>query len=181
MKLLYSCHINRVGLDSLGWSLTCSKKYEVKSFYKALLQPDHLSFPWRSVWKVKVPTRVALFTWEKERWLFWIGVAYVKVMMSLLITCLCIVLLPRSFEIWCLLYSGLFGLCLRVWRSYLHAGLEDLGSVKQVLFGRLFPIASCGVFGVSAMLAHFLGRKHLCQLWSSQSYNLYLSSRQPPI
>jgi hypothetical protein len=64
MELLYSCYLNWGGLDSLGWSLNHNNKYEVKSFHKALLQPPiHSSFPWRSLWKVKVPTRVAFFTW----------------------------------------------------------------------------------------------------------------------
>ena len=61
--LLYSCSITRGGLDSLHWKLSRNRKFEVKSFYKELTQVDHFPFLWKSIWKVKVPTRVAFFTW----------------------------------------------------------------------------------------------------------------------
>jgi hypothetical protein len=35
----------------------------VKSFYKALSNLDHEVFPWKSIWRTKVPTRVAFFGW----------------------------------------------------------------------------------------------------------------------
>jgi hypothetical protein len=36
---------------------------EVKSYYKVLSIPIQSSFPWKSIWKVKVPLRVAFFVW----------------------------------------------------------------------------------------------------------------------
>jgi hypothetical protein len=64
MVIIYSCPTFRGGLDSLGWCLSRSKKFEVKSYYKALIQSAQSPFPWRSFWKVKVPTRIAFFTWN---------------------------------------------------------------------------------------------------------------------
>ncbi len=63
LDLLYSCSITRGRLDSLHWKLSHGRKFEVKSFYKELTQVDQFPFPWKSIGKVKVPTRVAFFTW----------------------------------------------------------------------------------------------------------------------
>jgi hypothetical protein len=35
----------------------------VKSFYQVLSTPVQSTFPWNSIWKVKVPLRVAFFVW----------------------------------------------------------------------------------------------------------------------
>ena len=35
----------------------------MKSFYKAVFDLDHEMFPWKSIWRTKVPTRVAFFGW----------------------------------------------------------------------------------------------------------------------
>ena len=41
-----------------------NKKYiEVKSYYKSLSTPTTTFAPWKSIWKVKAPTRVAFFVW----------------------------------------------------------------------------------------------------------------------
>ena len=63
MEILYSCPINQAGFDSSCWSLSHHKKFEVKSYYKNLLQFEPSSFPWRNVWRSKVPNCVAFFTW----------------------------------------------------------------------------------------------------------------------
>jgi hypothetical protein len=35
----------------------------VKSFYKALSNLDHKVFPWKSIWRTKVPACVTFFGW----------------------------------------------------------------------------------------------------------------------
>jgi hypothetical protein len=35
----------------------------VKSFYEVLNKQDDPSFPWKSIWRVKAPARVAFFVW----------------------------------------------------------------------------------------------------------------------
>jgi hypothetical protein len=62
MEVLYSTHIHRGSLDSIVWNLSTCETFEVRSFYSAMIQPSH-SFPWKSVWKAKVPSRVAFFLW----------------------------------------------------------------------------------------------------------------------
>ena len=47
----------------LCWNLSRREAFEVSSFYSALIQPSPSYFPWRSVWKAKVPSTVAFFLW----------------------------------------------------------------------------------------------------------------------
>jgi hypothetical protein len=63
MELLYSYPIRRGSLDELCWRPSSCKVFTVRSYYSCLLQPAQSYFPWKSVWKSKVPTRVAFFTW----------------------------------------------------------------------------------------------------------------------
>jgi hypothetical protein len=63
MELLYSCSIRQGHLDSLCWRPSSQKIFQVRSYYSVLLNPSRISFPWRSVWKAKVPSRVAFFSW----------------------------------------------------------------------------------------------------------------------
>ena len=63
MELLYSGSIRRGNLDSLCWRPARRKSFQVHSYYSTLIQPTRNSFPWSSVWKSKVPTRVAFFSW----------------------------------------------------------------------------------------------------------------------
>ena len=45
----------------LVWQLTCSDVFYVHSFYNSLLEAPSISFPWQSIWCVKVPKRVSFF------------------------------------------------------------------------------------------------------------------------
>jgi hypothetical protein len=63
MELLYSYPIRGGSLDVLCWRPSRRKVFTVKSYYSRLLQPSRSIFPWKSVWKSKVPSRVAFFTW----------------------------------------------------------------------------------------------------------------------
>ena len=51
------------GLDKVCWYESNKKGFQVKSCYKALLPRNGLIVPWRSIWKEKVPPRVAFFVW----------------------------------------------------------------------------------------------------------------------
>jgi hypothetical protein len=61
MKLLYSYPIRRGSLDEMCWRPSSWKVFTVRSYYSCLLQPSQSFFPWKSVWKSKVPTGVAFF------------------------------------------------------------------------------------------------------------------------
>ena len=63
MELLHSCPLRRGNLDLLCWRPSSRKIFQVRSYYSVLIQPSRNSFPWRSVWKSRVPTRVAFFSW----------------------------------------------------------------------------------------------------------------------
>ena len=63
MDLLYSTPIQGAGEDKLIWGNPDSKALTVKQYYRSLSSPSIRSFPWRCVWKSKVPPRVAFFSW----------------------------------------------------------------------------------------------------------------------
>jgi hypothetical protein len=63
-SLLYSSSRSRVGEDKLWWTPSHKGKFDVRSFYKALVCKDTVSFPWKSIWRTKVPLKVAFFGWS---------------------------------------------------------------------------------------------------------------------
>jgi hypothetical protein len=61
--LLYSISIDRDGEDKLWWSPARKGKFDVRSFYKTLAYEETIHFPWKSIWRTKVPLEVAFFAW----------------------------------------------------------------------------------------------------------------------
>ena len=51
------------GCDKLCWDLNGSEKFETLSFYHKIRNAAPSTFPWKSIWKVKVPKRVTFFRW----------------------------------------------------------------------------------------------------------------------
>ena len=51
------------GSDRLCWHLNGSGKFDVQSFYHKIQNVPLSTFPWKGIWKVKVPKRVAFFMW----------------------------------------------------------------------------------------------------------------------
>ena len=62
MDLLYSCPLDGVGEDRLCWS-RATKGFTVKDYYCCLCPPPIASFPWKIIWKAKVPPMIAFFSW----------------------------------------------------------------------------------------------------------------------
>jgi hypothetical protein len=62
--MLYSCKIAQGNVDRIYWSPSKKGVFEVKSFYKVLSNPANEMFPWKSIWRTKVPSRVAFFGWN---------------------------------------------------------------------------------------------------------------------
>jgi hypothetical protein len=60
---MYSLKVRREGEDTICWIPARRKSLEVKSYYKVLSSSIQSSFPWKSIWKVKFPPRVAFFVW----------------------------------------------------------------------------------------------------------------------
>jgi hypothetical protein len=61
--LLYSTRVNYDGEDQLWWSPSHKGKFDVRSFYKALTCKEAIHFPWKSIWRTKVPLKVVFFAW----------------------------------------------------------------------------------------------------------------------
>jgi hypothetical protein len=62
MDVIYSLRIDGNGVDKFCWKKSASLGFFVKSYYRCLSPPPS-TFPWKSLWKTKVPPRVAFFTW----------------------------------------------------------------------------------------------------------------------
>jgi hypothetical protein len=58
---LYSFQQRQGEEDRIGWSPSKKSKFEVKSFDQVLTSQNGSSFPWKSIWRVKTPSRVAFF------------------------------------------------------------------------------------------------------------------------
>jgi hypothetical protein len=62
-SLLYSTRVNCDGKDQLWLFPSHKGKFDVRSFYKALACKEAIHFPWKSIWRTKVPLKVAFFAW----------------------------------------------------------------------------------------------------------------------
>ena len=49
--------------DKLRWRLNWKGAFDSRSFYHALHAPVAVAFPWKIIWGVKSPRRVAFFMW----------------------------------------------------------------------------------------------------------------------
>ena len=63
LKILYSVTITGLGEDKVCWQPSKAHIFQVKSYYDTLTCKGEGWFPWKSIWKAKVPPQVAFFTW----------------------------------------------------------------------------------------------------------------------
>ena len=102
--------------DVIKWSLKKNGTFDIRSFYHAIRGSGSNGFPWKGIWGVKVPRRVAFFVWtvawgniltifvvEVLSWL--VGVVYVDVAERMWLICCFIVRWRGSFGIMC--FGGL--------------------------------------------------------------------------
>jgi hypothetical protein len=64
---LYSTSARHGEGDRLVWNPSKKCVFEVRSFYEELIRKDGPCvpyFPWKNIWRVKAPTRVAFFVWS---------------------------------------------------------------------------------------------------------------------
>jgi hypothetical protein len=61
---VYSHRERREGDDKLWWVPSHKEKFDVRFFYRVHAYNDHASFPWKSIWRTKIPLKVAFFTWS---------------------------------------------------------------------------------------------------------------------
>ena len=85
----------------------------VSVYYCLLVGPSDQFFPWKSIWKQKIHSRVAFFVWttalgkslminnlRKKKFVLWIGVTCASLMVNLLTI--------SSFIVWLLQICGLW-------------------------------------------------------------------------
>jgi hypothetical protein len=65
-SLLYSHTPRREDVDKLRWNLNRNSSFESRSFYHASRAPREVLFPWKSIWAVKDPRRIAFFVWTTD-------------------------------------------------------------------------------------------------------------------
>ena len=64
METMYGSSIRGFGEDKMCWIPSKDKGFLVKDYYRILVGPTTFGFPWRSIWKQKIPSRVAFFVWS---------------------------------------------------------------------------------------------------------------------
>ena len=62
-SLLHSHNPRGVGEDKLVWNPNRTSLFDSRSFYHMLHVPTEMCFPWKIIWRVKTPRRVAFFMW----------------------------------------------------------------------------------------------------------------------
>uniref|UniRef100_A0A2N9FZT4 Reverse transcriptase domain-containing protein n=1 Tax=Fagus sylvatica TaxID=28930 RepID=A0A2N9FZT4_FAGSY len=62
-NLIHSKIPRHEGPDVMKWSLRQHGRFGSKSFYQALIGQSNIHFPWKAIWRVKAPRRVAFFVW----------------------------------------------------------------------------------------------------------------------
>jgi hypothetical protein len=60
---LQSVSIQRGSHDKMWWIPSKKGTFKVKGLFKALSRMEGSSFPWKSVWRTKSPSRAAFFVW----------------------------------------------------------------------------------------------------------------------
>ena len=63
MDLIYATPLSGMGEDRLCWECPSNHNFAVKRYYRSLSPHPSLIFPWKLIWKAKVPPRVAFLSW----------------------------------------------------------------------------------------------------------------------
>jgi hypothetical protein len=63
MDLIYGIPLRRMGEDHLCWENASNQNFVIKRYYRSLSPSSSILFPWKLIWKAKVPPRVASFSW----------------------------------------------------------------------------------------------------------------------
>ena len=62
INTIYSTPVRGIGEDKRCW-LSCKSKGFMVAYYHLLVGQSEQFFPWKSIWKQKIPSRVAFFVW----------------------------------------------------------------------------------------------------------------------
>ena len=64
MDLIYSSSVSRRGDDKMRWKLDKSRGFEEGGYYQFLCLSNLVFFPWKIIWRTKIPPRGAFFSWS---------------------------------------------------------------------------------------------------------------------
>ena len=64
MGLVYSSTVRGFGPNKVCWKPVRNRVFEVRGYYSSFYPPTFVSFSWRMIWQLKVPPRVAFFSWS---------------------------------------------------------------------------------------------------------------------
>uniref|UniRef100_A0A2N9GIF8 Reverse transcriptase zinc-binding domain-containing protein n=1 Tax=Fagus sylvatica TaxID=28930 RepID=A0A2N9GIF8_FAGSY len=63
-ELLHAHTAFKEGGDGLRWRLKSNGVFDIRSYYLALRDNQPVTFPWKAIWGVHAPRRVAFFAWS---------------------------------------------------------------------------------------------------------------------
>ena len=63
METIYGSPIRGLGEDKMCWIPSRDKGFMVSDYYRILVGNTIYSFPWKSIWKQKIPSKIAFFVW----------------------------------------------------------------------------------------------------------------------
>ena len=63
METIYGSPIRGLGEDKICWIPSKDKGFLVSDYYRILAGTTSYGFPWKSIWKQKIPSRIAFFVW----------------------------------------------------------------------------------------------------------------------
>ena len=61
METIYGSLIRGFGKYKMCWIPSKDKGFIVNDYYRILVGPTIYGFPWRNIWKQKIPSKVAFF------------------------------------------------------------------------------------------------------------------------
>ena len=151
--------LNSEGQDKLRWKPTRNKNFKVSEYYLSLSSTLDNSFPWKPVWRSKVPPRVAFFSWT---------VSLGKILTTENLWCKGVAvvdwcLLLMNYGLWCGLYLIFNGICCMVSLIYSRVGKVPSVGIGALIYGGLSHIVSYGVFGENGTQDVLKGRNSLFQ------------------
>ena len=146
--LVYASIVRGFGPDKVCWKPARNRGFQVRGYYSSFYPPTLVSFPWRMIWQLKVPPRVAFFSWSaslgkvlttnnlRKRWVIVLDWCYMckrcgESVDHLLLHC------SIAWELWSLVFY-LFGIQWAMPHTVLELlrfGKESLGAIVTLTCG----------------------------------------------
>ena len=150
---IYSTPVRGIEEDKRCWLPCKSKGFTVSACYHLLVGHSEQFFPWKSIWKQKIPSRVAFFVWTvalgkcltidnlRKRKICILDWCYMCKCNSESVDHLFLHCSVAS-ELWDMVFGLLefIALCQCLLLGYLLAGKVDLVAIVMEIYGRLFLI-----------------------------------------